>query len=82
MQLKPKALGLATAVFGAAFWLVVMFFSLLSGVGDQTLTVIGSFHPFFAYSWGGMIVIVTEHLIGGFIVGWLFAWLYNKFSIQ
>ena len=79
MQLKPKALGLATAIFSGALWLLVMVFSLLTGVGKITLTAIGSFHPFFSYSWGGMFIIVIENLIGGFILGWIFAWLYNKF---
>ena len=82
MQLNPRALGLATAVLGGAFWLVAMVFSLLSGVGNLTLTTIGSFHPFFTYSWGGMIIIVIEHLIFGFIAGWIFARLYNKFLTQ
>jgi len=79
MQLNKKALGLTAAVLSGAFWLVTMVVSLLTGVGELTLTTIGSFHPFFEYSWVGMVVIVVEHLICGFILGWLFAWVYNKF---
>lgn len=79
MQLNPKALALTSAILCAAFWFIAMTFSLLSGIGEMTLTIIGSFHPFFSYSWIGMVIIVIEHLIGAFIVGWLFAWLYNKF---
>lgn len=79
MQLNKKALGLTVAVLSGAFWLVAMVFSLLTSVGELTLTTLGSFHPFFGYSWGGMVIIVIEHLIGGFILGWLFAWVYNKF---
>jgi len=79
MQFNPKALGLATAVFAGAAWLIAMAVSLITGVGVVTLTTLGSFHPFFAYSWGGLVVIVIEHLICGFIVGYVFAWLYNKF---
>ena len=79
MKLSPKAIGLASAILGAAFWLVVMIFSLATGIGEITLTTIGSFHPFFTYSFIGMIIITIEHFIGCYIFGWLFAWLYNKF---
>jgi len=78
MQLNPKAFGFAVAIFAGACWFVLMVFSLLTGIGEMTLTTLGAFHPFFSYSWAGMIIIVIEHLIGGFIVGWIFAWLYNK----
>ncbi len=78
MQLDPKTFGLAAAILAGAFWFLAMTVSLFTGIGAITLTTIGAFHPFFSYSWGGMIIIVIEHLIFAFIVGWLFAWLYNK----
>lgn len=80
MQLNPKALGFTVGVLGGACWLVMMLISLLTSFGQQTLTTWGSWHPFFSYSWGGMVIIVIEHLIGGFIVGWIFATVYNKFN--
>lgn len=79
MQLNSKAFGFAAAIFAGACWFLSMIFSLLTGVGEMTLTTLGSYHPFFSYSFGGMIIIVIEHLIGGYILGWIFAWLYNKF---
>jgi hypothetical protein len=82
MQLNPKALGLTAGVLGGAFWLVAMVLSLLTGFGEQTLTTWGSWHPLFTYGWVGMIVAVIEHLIGGYIVGWLFATVYNQFLKQ
>lgn len=78
MKLSAKALGLAIAVLGGAFWLVAMVLSLLTGFGKETLTTWGSWHPFFSYSWTGMIIIVVEHFVVGFITGGIFAWLYNK----
>lgn len=80
MQLNPKALGLTAGVLGGAFWLVAMILSLLTGFGEQTLIVWGSWHPLFTYSLVGMIVIVIEHLVAGFIAGWIFAAVYNKFN--
>ena len=80
MKLNAKAFGLAIAIFGGAFWLIAMAISLLTGFGKETLTTWGSWHPFFTYSWNGLIVMVIEHFIGGFILGGIFAWLYNKLS--
>ncbi len=79
MQLNPKALAYTVAIFSAACWFILMTFSLITGIGNLTMTELGAYHPFFTYSWGGMIIIVIEHLVGGYIVGWIFAWLYNKF---
>lgn len=79
MQLSSRAFALAVAIFAGACWFMAMVLSLLTGIGEITLTTIGAFHPFFSYSWIGMIIIVIEHLICGYIVGWIFAWLYNKF---
>jgi len=39
MQLNSKALGLTVGVLSGAFWLVVMTLSLLTGFGEQTLTI-------------------------------------------
>lgn len=82
MQLNPKALGLTMGFLAGAVWLVAMLFSLLTGFGEQTLTTWGSWHPFFSYSWTGMIIMVIEHLVAGFVAGWIFAAVYNKFNKQ
>lgn len=82
MKLDSKAFAKAVAIFSGGWWLVIMGFSLIFGVGQQTISTLGSYHPFFSYNWGGLVVIVIEHLIGGFILGWIFAWLYNRFCCQ
>lgn len=79
IKLDSKAVGLALGVVAALFWLVTMSFSLLTGIGEITMTTLGSYHPFFTYSWGGMVIVVVENLIYGFVLGWTFAWVYNKF---
>jgi hypothetical protein len=80
MKLSAKAFGLTIAVLASAFWLVAMTISILTGLGEETLTTWGSWHPYFSYSWGGLFVMVIEHFVGGFIFGGIFAWLYNKLS--
>ncbi|MEK7549172.1 MAG: hypothetical protein AAB496_01635 [Patescibacteria group bacterium] len=78
MQINPKSLGLALGIIAGAWWFLIMTVSLLTGIADMTITMVGGFHPFFSYSWGGMVIIVIEHLVGGFVFGWIFGWLYNK----
>lgn len=80
MQLNPKGLAAALGIFGGAAWAIAMIFSFLTGVGVRTLITIGSYHPFFSYSWGGMLIMAIEHLIAGYVVGWIIAKLYNKYS--
>jgi hypothetical protein len=78
MKLNPKALGLTLAIFAALCWLILMSVSLLTGYAKTAVVAVGSFHPFFSYSWTGLIWMVVQHFIGGFIVGWLFGWVYNR----
>ncbi|MCX6702268.1 MAG: hypothetical protein NTW60_00095 [Candidatus Wolfebacteria bacterium] len=79
-MLNPKALGCALSVLAGGFWFLVMTFSLLADYWMRPITTLGPLHPFFSFTWMGMVIIVIEHLIGGFIVGWLFAKVYNKFA--
>ena len=82
MQLNSKALGMTVGILTSAGWLVMMTISLLTGFGTRTLSTFGSYHPMFSYSWGGMLWMVVLHLLAGFILGWVFAALYNKLNQQ
>ena len=80
MTLSPKALGLAAALLNGGAWFLLMAFSLLTEIGDATIQTWGVFTPFFSYTWGGLVITTIENLILGFVSGWLFAWLYNRFA--
>ena len=80
MGLNVKALGLAAALLNGAIWFVFMAFSLVTGIGDATVQLWGALTPFFSYTWGGLVITTIENLIFGFVGGWLFAWLYNRFA--
>lgn len=80
MKLNSKAFALTVGTLAGAWWLLVMGFSLLTGIGVSTLSTFGSYHPWFSYSWGGLLWMAVLHLIGGAAAGWLFATLYNKFA--
>ena len=78
MKLNTKAFSLTLAILAAAIWLVIMAVSLLTGLGERTISTLGSFHPFFSYSFLGLVVMVAEHFVGGYILGLIFSGLYNK----
>lgn len=80
MQLNSKALGLTIGTLAGGWWLVVMTLSLTTGVLDQTLQVVGGLHPGFSYTWNGALWMAVMHLAGGFVGGWLFAEVYNRYS--
>lgn len=80
MQLNPKAFALTLGIFAGSFWLLAMGLSLATGIGAQTITALGNLHPGFSYSWGGLLWMVILHFIGGTVLGWLFARLYNALA--
>lgn len=78
--MNPKSFGLALAIVSGGFWFLGMSLALLTGIGDGTMKGLGWFHPFFEYSWTGMLTITAEHLVAGFVLGYAIAWVYNKVS--
>ena len=80
MGLNPKALGLAAALINGGVWFVLMGFSLLTGIGDATIELWGALTPFFSYTPGGLVITTIENLTFGFVGGWFFAWVYNRFQ--
>ncbi|GEM_PF-2045165 len=79
-MLNPKVFGFASAVVGAAFWIIVMGFSLVTGSGYVIVSALGGFFPIFSYSFLGLIIIIIEQSILCFLVGWAFARAYNYIS--
>jgi len=79
MKLNSLALAYASAIFCGVWTFLVMAFSLLTGKASDFLTRAAELH-LASYSWGGAVVMLVEHAIAGFILAWIFAWLYNKFA--
>ncbi|MDO8617417.1 MAG: hypothetical protein Q7N87_00775 [Candidatus Uhrbacteria bacterium] len=79
-MLKEKALGLTVGIFCGVWWLVLMMYSLSSGYGKELIMLVGPMHPGFSYSAGGAIWMAILHFIVGYILGHLFAWVYNRFA--
>ncbi len=79
MELNPRALGYTIATIAGGFWLIFMGLSLLFGWFTNYVELLGAFHPWWSNSFSGLITIVIEHIVCGFIAGWIFALLYNHF---
>ncbi len=77
MKLSPLVFGLTAGLVAGIGWLVVMVFSLLTGVLDQTVQAWCSIHPRCAYTYGGALWMLIMHLVVGGVIGFIFAWLYN-----
>jgi len=78
MKLNKLAFGYATAIFSGALTFLVMAYSLLTGVAKDFISRCAAVH-WVSYSWSGAVLMTVEYLIVGFVLGWLFAWLYNQF---
>ena len=78
MKLNKLALAYTLAIFNGVIAFLMMAYSLLTGKASDFLTRAAALH-WASYSWGGAILVLIEEAICGFIVGWLFAWVYNKF---
>ena len=78
MKLQQMALAYTLAIFYGVGTFLVMGYSLTTGEASDFVARAAALH-FAPYSWGGAIILLIEHAIAGFIIGWLFVWVYNKF---
>ncbi len=77
---KPKALGLTLGLFWGVGALVFMSLSLMTGYGSNLLMQFGPLHPGYSYTYGGAIWMAVLHFIVGYVVGNIFALVYNRFG--
>ena len=80
MKLSQKGLGSALGILAGACWLVMMVGTLAFGWWSDAVMSIGPLHPWFSLTWSGTVWMVILHVVAGYILGWIFAWLYNKFA--
>jgi len=77
-KLNQLALGYAAAILSAICMLLL---GLLGNIGIYTgaVEMMQQWHMFFSLSIGGIITGIIEAAIIGFVCGYAFGWLYNKF---
>lgn len=78
MKLNKLAFAYAIAIFDGALVFLAMAYSLLFGKASVAMARVAAIH-FAPYSFLGAILMLIEHAIAGFIIGWVFVWLYNSF---
>ena len=76
--MNQLALGYAAAILSAICMLLL---GLLGNIGIYTgaVEMMQQWHMLFSLSIGGIITGIIEAAIIGFVCGYAFGWLYNKF---
>ena len=69
-----KTAGLMFGAWTAALWILATL-GFYSGMADM----LASCHLFFNMNIQGLLLGTAESLVYGFGIGYVFAWLYNKF---
>lgn len=77
-ELNALAFGYAAAILSAACMLSLGILGNL-GIYSSGVRAMQQWHMFFSLSIGGIIAGMVEAAIIGCILGYAFAWLYNKF---
>ncbi len=77
--LDEKGLGIAGAGISAASMLVLGIFGNM-GIYTTAVQQMIKWHLWFNLSLGGIIAGMAEAAVWGFAGGYLFAWIYNKYS--
>ena len=82
MQLNAKAFALtAGLIWAVGLFLVILPNLIWSGYGVAFLDMVDSIYPGFHRGTAiGLIVVPLYAFVDAFIVGWIFAWLYNRFA--
>jgi hypothetical protein len=84
MKLGVIRLGFTVGIiWGGAVFLVATGNLVLTGYGEAFLKVIDSIYPGYhmgQWGFGGVIVATLYAALDGFVVGIIFAWIYNLFG--
>lgn len=80
MKLSIKAFALTCGILWGLAILLITWWMLLMGAQGGLISDLSSFYPGYSYSWGGAVVGLIWGFVEGFIVGAIFAWLYNKMA--
>lgn len=77
-KLSEKGLAWSLAIVSALSMLLLGIGANL-GIYTGAAEAMRNWHLFFSFSAGGIIAGMIEAGVLSFIVGWLIAWIYNKF---
>jgi hypothetical protein len=80
MKLNAKALALSAGIIWGLLIFLLTNISLLRGGEGEHLSRLSQFYIGYSFSFLGSLIGLVWGFVTMFIAGWVFAWLYNKFS--
>ena len=80
MRFDGKAFALTCGVFWGFTILFATVWLLLFGFEGQLMQQLDHFYFGYSVSWGGAVIGGIWGFFDGFIGGFVFAWLYNRFA--
>jgi len=80
MKLNAKALALSAGILWGLMIFLLTNISLLRGGEGEHLSRLAQFYIGYSFSFLGSLIGLVWGFVTMFIVGWVFALLYNKFS--
>lgn len=78
-KLNGKALGYSLAIL-SGLWMLILGILGLLGYAAESIAWMQTHHLFFNVSFTGILTGIIEASVYGFVIGWLLAYLYNKFA--
>ena len=78
---NQKKLGYTGGILGGLIMLIKTFLALTNGYGIAWLNLFATTHPGYAISWIGCIVGMVYGFIDGFVLMYLFGWIYNRIKV-
>ncbi len=79
MKLDKKAFALSTAIISGSLSLVLNVLSALTGWAREFFELIAPFHPGYTHTLLGALVSTFWMFIYGYVLGAVFAFIYNSF---
>ena len=78
-KINPLALGYAAAIISTVGMLLL---GILGNLDFYTgaVQIMQEWHIFFSLSTSGIILGMIEAAVGGFLLGFTFGWVYNRFA--
>lgn len=79
-MLKPLAFGVTLGLFVGILCGIFMAVSVATGYGKEMFDMFGPMHPMYSFTYVGALWIAVLHFIALFVVGSLFATVYNRLA--
>ncbi len=80
MKLSVKAFGLSCGIVWGLVILLATWWLLFYGTPGELISKLESIYIGYTFTWFGGVIGMVWGFVSGFILGAVFAWLYNKLA--